>query len=360
MRESELLYQRKLAEQRESYISKYFTKVRMVFAGNLVLKARDVIVTFLKRFDPADGRHHRPFRLVGTFHPVTGLAVAPTRSDFKALINDSVRDLRNAFLLDDKQLKLDVVTDIMPQFSFDFTALSETFDRFTEVEAAMHTVMVTIDNAYNFFQEDLPVHAQFLQTISNSVENMIQISDLRDMAKVESTLNYLLKVRSDLQKRPRQVWHNIHWKKEVRADFVVDMRQAWEASSKVLEDSMVILRNRMLNELNNALFNELQEKWTLQKDKNWSKADCVEMEAQLLLYAMMALAMINVWPEVVAECKAGLDTVMTMYQGLAEKTTFTHRDAAVRFNKAAQAFGVQEVRLRPEEEEDDYDYSDES
>jgi hypothetical protein len=253
-----------------------------------------------------------------------------------------------------------VVTDILPHFSFDFTELSEKFDRFTEVEAAIQTVMAAIDDAYNFLEEDLPVHARLLQTISNSVENAIEFSDFRDMEKVESTLSYLLKVRDDLQRRPRHVWHNIHREKEVRADFVVDMRQAWEASSKVLDESMVTLRGRMLNELNNSLFNEVEEKWTLEKDKHWSKADCTAMEAQLLLYSMMALAMVNVWPDVVAECKAGLDTVMTMYQGLAEKTTFTHRDAAMHFNKAAQAFGVHEVRLRPEEEEEDYEYYDES
>jgi hypothetical protein len=59
MRESELLYQQKLAGQREGYISKYFPKVCLVFAGNLVLKARDVIVSFLKRFDPASGVQNR-------------------------------------------------------------------------------------------------------------------------------------------------------------------------------------------------------------------------------------------------------------------------------------------------------------
>jgi hypothetical protein len=48
-----------------------------------------------------------------------------------------------------------------------------------------------------------------------------------------------------------------------------------------------------------------------------------------------------------------------MYQALARKSRHTHKEAAQHFNDAAELFGLQTVRLQPEEEDDDeedYEY----
>jgi hypothetical protein len=292
-----------------------------------------VIVTFSKKFDWKSGLQNWTYRLVGTFHPVTGLAVALTRSDFRALITDSVRDLRNAFLLKDKELKFDVVTEILPQFSFGFTGISEKFDRLTKVEAAMQTVMAAINEASGFFPSTLDT----------------QLRQERDRdqrpARIDAELSSAGSRRSAEAAAPSLAQHppkeggqgQFHCRHAagLGGEFEGDFAEP-NAEQLSLQRNPGEVDTPKRHELVNA------------------------MEAQLLLYSMLALALVNVWPEVVAECKAGLGIIMTMCQELAEKTTFTYRDAATHFSKAAQAFGIREVKLRPDEEEDDYEYYDES
>jgi hypothetical protein len=356
MRDAELIKQRSIAEQREAYLQDYFVKVKMHFSGNLILLARDFILSFLMQFDPSKDVQHRTHRLVSAFSPATGLTLSPTRETFKAWIVQTVQNIRDSFVSEEKEIKTDVIIDIFPDFSFEFSRPADVLARCHELAENQEAVLEALDDAFNFFEEDLRPHRHFLSSLMTADDNAREISDLRNMEDLESTITYLVRNKEEFMNRPKSIFHKVHRAGETRADFVADMRPAWDSGSKLLEQAMCSLRDRTLNELNNSLFLEIQEKWTQEKDGKLTKLDCTTMESRMLMYSIMAVAVTRAWPETISDCKAGLDTVMRMYQALAEKSRFTHKDACRHFNDAVELFGIRTVQLQPEEEDEEEDY----
>jgi hypothetical protein len=360
MRETELLNQRELANKREMYIKPYFTKVKMLYSGELVLKAREILLGFLRRWDSVNGIQNRAHKLMGQFSSMNGLSVTPKRETFKCLIRESFEKIYNAFLLDDKQLGMDVILEIEPTFDFQFSDGSEIFQRFTEIGELENRVYENIDTVYDFFDHELENHSELLQSLSTTVGNTVDGIDLRDVEKLEVKLQFLLNVREDLSKRPRQIFHKVNRDGDLRADFVVDMRCAWESALKLLDNGMRQLKDRLLDELNNVLFNEIQEKWTEVKDKKLGRDDCAGLEARMLLFALMAVAIANAWPDGKSKCKAAVETVMRLYQALADRTVHTHSDGAIHFNRATEPFELPPVKLRVEKDGGSADYEEEA
>jgi hypothetical protein len=107
-----------------------------------------------------------------------------------------------------------------------------------------------------------------------------------------------------------------------------------------------------VNDLNNALFTEIQEKWATVKDKKVSVADCRYIEIRMVLYALMSQSVCSAWPEAIQDLKASFDTVMRMYMRLNQDCKYTHTDAILSFNAAADILGMSHVPIR----ELDYDY----
>ena len=319
----------------------------------LVLRARDVVLTFLTRFDSTKNAQRRVHKLQGFYDEELAIRVSPSKEEFQGWIKTNVEKLRNEFAQEDKLIDRSVITSIIPSFQFEFEEPANVIHRFTEIGVALDAAMKSSNEAYEFYETELQVHRDFIRSLMKAMKDSDEFQDLRDMEKLESVIGSLLQVKEELEQRPRNCFHKIKRLGETRVDFAVDMKPAWDQGAKLLDKCMVALRDRMLDELNNSLFMEIQDLWSVDKDKKITRAMCSSMEARMLMYSLMAVSIIKAWPEAMSDCKAGLDTVMGIYQQLADKTRYTHRDAAIHFNEAVDKFGLQLVRLQAEQEDDD-------
>ena len=353
LRDAELLRQRELADRREEYLGRFFIKVNARYTGMLVLRARDVILTFLTRFDSTKNAQRRVHKLQGFYDEELAIRVSPSKEEFQGWIKSNVEKLRNEFAQEDKLIDRSVITNMIPSFQFEFEEPANVIHRFTEIGVALDAAMKSSNEAYEFYETELQVHRDFIRSLMKAMKDSDEFQDLRDMEKLESVIGSLLQVKEELEQRPRNCFHKIKRLGETRVDFAVDMKPAWDQGAKLLDKCMVALRDRMLDELNNSLFMEIQDLWSVDKDKKITRAMCSSMEARMLMYSLMAVSIIKAWPEAMSDCKAGLDTVMGIYQQLADKTRYTHRDAAIHFNEAVDKFGLQLVRLQAEQEDDD-------
>lgn len=356
LRDAELVRQRELADRREEYLSRFFVRVNARYTGGLILKARDVIITFLAKFDSRSDAQRRVHKLQGFYDKELAIRVSPSKDEFQGWIRMNVERLKAEFVQNDKLINRAIITDIVPGFAFDFEEPRKVLERFTEVGTALDAAIKSSDEAYEFYETELQVHRDFIRSLMKAMKDSEEFEDLRDMEKLESVIGSLLQVKEELEQRPRNCFHKIKRLGETRVDFTVDMKPAWEEGAKLLDKCMSGLRERMLNELNNNLFSEIQDLWTLDKNKKITKTMCSSMEARMLMYSLMAVSIIKAWPEAMADCKAGLDTVMGIYQQLADKTKHTHRDAAIHFNEAVDKFGLHLVRLQDEEEDEEGEY----
>ena len=166
----------------------------------------------------------------------------------------------------------------------------------------------------------------------------------------------MIQLRQDIEKRPRLLFHKVTANSfaEVRADFVVDLKPCWEVSKRRLEKELAGLKERALNELNNNLFNEIQEKYVSQKEKKkLSKIDVGAFEARCLIYSLMCGTIVSTWPQVASEIRAGLDTVAQMYQQIANISKYVHAEVADSFNMCCERVNVPSVKVQEGEEEEE-------
>jgi hypothetical protein len=356
MRTLELEHQREIAEKRESYLRSYFTKVWGLYTGDLVLKSIGVELQFLSKFDSTKADQRRLHRIVARFDPIDGLQLTPTRDEFSLWISEKCQQLRRAFL--QNPLPLEVIKEVFPDFSFEFSDPFEIADRFKDVPKTLEKAIKAGNDAFSFFEVELKSHAAFLNDFIRILAETEAVTNPRDVEQLVRTLEVLERVRTELAGRPRCIFHRVsRGTGDAQPDFVVDMRGCWETGSALLDDAMIGLRDRVMNELNNAIFPEIQEMWAQIKDKRVTRSECASMEARLLMFSILAVAVVKVWPEKTSDCRGGLDPIMRIYQALADKTSYTHRDCVNGFNESCDKFGL--VLVLPQEEEDtqdDYEY----
>ncbi|KAK8887123.1 hypothetical protein M9Y10_038161 [Tritrichomonas musculus] len=366
-RQDELKTERKYSKSREEYIPKFYRKVRALYSGLLVIRCRETILDFLSRFDSTGFHENRATKFTAAFDNQVGLILSPNNSDFVKWANGIISKIKDAFLNEERQLPLDLITAIDPSYNTETEDLYKTLSHYKEIDRITTNIEVSSDSAFEFFNKELQSHKDFLVSFQSQVDEISKFTDIRNNEGFKSAAGSLIQLRQDIEKRPRLLFHKVTANSfaEVRADFVVDLKPCWEVSKRRLEKELAGLKERALNELNNNLFNEIQEKYVSQKEKKkLSKIDVGAFEARCLIYSLMCGTIVSTWPQVTSEIRAGLDTVAQMYQQIANISKYVHAEVADSFNMCCERVNVPSVKVQEgeeeeEQDEDEYEYVDE-
>ncbi|OHT13357.1 hypothetical protein TRFO_16434 [Tritrichomonas foetus] len=366
LREEELKTERKVSRSREAYLSTFFKKTRSLYAGLLVIRCREILKEFLTRFDSTVFQEQRATKFLAVFDDNRGLKLSPSRQEFHDWVFKITEEIKAAFLTEPHQLPLDLISELDPNYNCEMEDLYKLLGRFKEIDVIYENVEKAADNAFIFFDKELDDHRQWLLYFSDILKMSRDFNEMRDMDKLKHLVETLVKIRDELHCKPRNIFHKIVHQNESRADFVADMKPAWDAATRMLDREMKDLKVRVLNELNNELFIEIQEKFVHSKEKRkLSRVDVGAFEARCLIYAIMCTSIVHAWPEAMSDCRASFDTVSQMYQQIANTSKYTHADAADSYNENAEKLNVAWVRVQDEEEsendeeEDEYEYVDE-
>jgi hypothetical protein len=354
MREKQLQRERKLAALRQEYIIPFFTRVQMMYSGVLVIQCDRVIRTYLERFSSHCEIKRRINKIVTNFDPEAGITITPSREEYTKWVDRMVTSIKRAFLEDRKLLSDDIILDIHPEYTFEKTSLFDIMARFYEQRALTADVHATLDAAYSFVEKEVRHHASFMKEVIEHVNDAREFRDLRDVEKLGEMIGKLKEAGDDLRRRPKNIFHKMNDNGE-STDFVVDMRSALEAGAKFLGDGVGELRSRLLNQLNNYLFTEIQEKWAAIKDRRISAADCRFLETRMVLYALLSQTVAAAWADMIGEFKASFETVGRMYGSLSDASRYIHADAILSFNTAADFLGIARVQVH----DSDYEYDEE-
>ena len=350
LREQQLRRERKLAGLRQEYIGTFFTRVRSVYMGLLVLQCERVIRNFLERFSQHCSFKKRINKIRAAFDPEQGIRTTPTRDEFLRWVNRTVAEITRAFLGEKKHLSLDLITEIDTEYDFEFESPIAILDRFAPLKKMSHDAMASLDQSFSFFDFELQQHGGFFKNLIDRVNEASLFTDLRDVEQLEQTVHGLKQAEESLQKRPKNLFHRNQVNDEL-TDFVIDMRPTLESAAQFLQNGMKEVRTRVQHELNDKLFTEIQEKWASVKDKRITKGECRYIEMRMVMYSVMCDTICTAWPEAIPELKASFDTIMRIYRDLTGKTHFTHADAIISFNNAAEKLGISSIPVREGDEE---------
>jgi hypothetical protein len=358
MRERQLKKERKLAALRQDYIPTYFTRIRSAYNGLLVLQCERVLYTFLQRFSFNRSFRRRIHKIVSSFDREAGIKITPSRDEFVSWVRGTMNDVRAAFLRPNQLINDDIILDICPEYKFETANPFDILDRFRDLTELIEVAFRSIETAYSYFQSELSHHSAFMRQLIEQTDQASHITDLREVETLGETIQNLVKAKEHLTRRPKNLFHNLPESDEA-TDFLVDMRPTLETAAQYLERGMTSVRTRIVNELNNTLFTEIQEKWASIKDKKMTSSDCRYLEIRMVMYATMSQSVCRAWPESIPDLKASFDTVMRMYQQLNKDCRYTHGEAILAFNVAADELGVPHVTLRTDEYDSEEDYEEE-
>jgi hypothetical protein len=326
----------------------------MMYTGELILQCDRVIRGYLERFSSNCLIKRRINKFVSSFDVVAGITVRPTREEYTRWVWRIVAAIKHAFLDDRKRLSDDILLDIHPEYVFEKASPFDTLERFDALKALVSDVSGALDAAYSYVEREVNRHASFMKDLIEWVNEAGEFSDLREIERLRDMIGKLTEAGDDLRRRPKNIFHKMADNGE-STDFVVDMRPALEGAKAFLEKGVGALRSRLVGELNNSLFTEIQEKWAAIKDKRIAAADCRFLETRMVLYALLSQTVAQAWPDITGEYRASFETVGRMYGSLSETARFTHADAILSFNAAADFLGISRVQAH----EDEYEYEEE-
>ena len=368
LREHELKAERQFSCSREAYLSKFFKKARAFYNGLLVIKCRDILVDFLTRFDSSVLHETRSTKFVASYDPEKGLNLSPSKHIFMDWMIELIEKIKSAFLTESHQIPLDLITELDPDYNCESDDLYQLLSRYKEIENIYSNVEKSSNDAYESLDKDLDEHRQFLLKLRDVLKGAEEFTEYRNMEKFKQLVETLVSTREELSNKPRNVFHRVYKFSETRTDFVADMKPAWDVANRMVINTMKELKGRVMNELNNNLFTEIQDKFAQSREKKkLSRIDVGAFEARCLMYAIMCTTIVTAWPEVNSDCRATFDTVSMMYQNVANSTNYTHTDAADSYNENAEKMNVAHVHVQDdadyesddEEEDSEYEYVDE-
>jgi hypothetical protein len=291
---------------------------------------------------------------VSSFDKAEGVKISPSRHDFIRWMKRTITEIKEAFLGGKKLIGDDLIIDIDPEYRFESSNPYDILDRFIPLKTAAKVAYETVNDSFSFFDSELQHHTSFMRQLIEQSDEASHFVDVREVEKLQQTIQHLLKAKESLARRPKNIFHEVH-NQEEETDFVIDMRPTIEAAGNYLEQGTIIVRSRIVNNLNNSLFTEIQEKWVSISNKRMSAVDCRYIETRMVLYAVMSHSVCEAWPEAIHDLKASFDTVMRMYRQLNQDCKYTHTDAIMAFNAAADVLGISQVHIR----NDEYDYDEE-
>lgn len=367
LRQKELKTERIYSKSREEYIPKFYRKVRAIYDGLLVIRCHETISDFLSRFDSTRFNENRATKFTAYFDEEKGLNLTPSHTDFLKWANGIISKIKEAFLKEERRLPLDLIQSIDPDYNTESEDLYVMLSRFKDIDKVSRNIAICADSAFDFFQKELDLHTQFLKDFQKKILDADNFNDIRNNEAFKATSQTLIQLRKEIERKPRLLLHKVtaNSSAEARADFVVDLKPCWEVASKKLDASFMALKSRSVEELNNNLFPEIQEKYVAQKEKRkLSKVDVGAFEARCLIYSLMCGTIIDSWPLLMSDIRAGLDTVSQMYTQIAGMSKYVHAEVADTFNTVADKLNVPWVNVKEGEEEEDneedeYEYVDE-
>lgn len=358
LRETKLNEERKLASLRQEYLSTYFTKVKSMYTGLVVLQCDRVIRRFMERFSQRCSFKKRINRIESSFDLKEGVKTSPSRDEFVRWVKCTVAEIKQAFLGSNKLISLDVITEIDPEYEFNEEDPYVVLDRFIPLKRMVNDAFTSIDQCFSYFDLELHPYSTVMKVLVDKVQEAALFTDLRNVEKLEETIKELVKQQEDLQKRPKNLFHRSTFDDTV-TNFVIDMKPTLEAAGKHLEQGMEEFKARVANELNNSLFSEIQEKWVTVKDQKIPKSAVRYLEMRMVLFAVMAEVLRSAWG-VIPFVKASFETIIGIYRSLNKKSKYTHVEAIMSFNKAAENYGIPVIDMETKShEEEDVEYEEE-
>ena len=350
MREQQLKYERKLARDRQEYLSVFFSKVRVNYNGVLILKCKDMMMGYVDRFLTEPVNRRRPHKLVAFFDEKNGLVISPNRAEFLNWVTGTLSAIKSAFFQELDKIWTELILEVDPNYEYTIENPLNVIARFQELEESTKMAYEAINNAFDYFEHEVEQHSVYIRNLVAKIEETKSFTDLRDIDKLQLLLNDLLKAKEELEKRPKNLFHKPKNQAEIN-DFVVNLYPAVDEARKYYNTGMDAFKLRVINELN-LLFAEINERWSNVKEKKVTRMDARALEARTLQYSLLCDVFCSAWKDALADVKASFDTVMKMYRQLSDKCRYTHAGAARYFNKVADTLGLGGVPAVEEEEEE--------
>lgn len=345
LREKLLVHERKIALRRQNYLGKFFMRVHSIFTGNLTLQCKRILTEFLQRFSTECKKKRRIHRVYATFDFDEGMKINPSRKDFLRWISVTIEEIKNAFLTIEKQISAEVITNVDPDFVFYTEDPKVILLRFKELKKISENSLTEINAVYTFFDLEMHNHAYFLKRLKEVVDSADDLKDLTEIEKLEAVIADLVKIENELCDRPKNIFHKVLDSDE-NTDFVLDMRPALDMATKYLHEGIDKLKSRIINELNNNIFSEIQEKWATVKEGKIKASDTRYLEIRFVLYAVLCEAACSQWDDLMIKLKGSFDTILRIYRILNERSKYTHDEAIASFNVAAEKVGIGTVSIR--------------
>ena len=387
LRDKMLTLERKNAQKRQNYLKKFFFLAHSTYTGNLIMQVQRIAVEFLQRFSQnqfqyqssyllqpkfnskSDNfiRRRRTIKLTGIFDDTEGMKIFPTKEQFIKWIFLTVEEIKAAFLDNEKQISIDVINEIDPDFDEEvglksFEDPKIILSRYPAFKKLANAVKNDISGVYTYFTLEMHNHASFLKKLKESINSafsLIQTSEdnsnindknsdnsnskLREIETLERVIKDIAEVEKGLQDRPRNLYHKSVTNDEL-TDYVLDMRPALDAATTYFTEGVSKFKSAIINELNVNIFTEIQEKWAVIRGTRISRENCRYLEIRMVMYAVLSEIASTAWSDTAIQIKGTFDTIMRLYRDLNDKCPYTHNAAISTFNISAEKVGVSTIQ----------------
>lgn len=353
LREQQLAKERKLSCDRTKFITHFFARIRSLYAGILLLKCKEILISFLNRFQLELPRKRRTHRLVA-ISDGNQISIIPPMNQFQQWIQDTSSKLKEIFLDDNCFPSPEILTDINPNYECPLLNMIEVLERFKDLKDARKKSIESITNTYHYFESALEKHCKFSKNLEMLLEKGSQFHDFEKIGEVSTIVNQFVVFKQELTEWPKNLYHRIKGG-DTATDFILDLRPATEIITERLNKGCQMFKDHILQYINGELFEEIQIKFTTSKNHHITKQKCTIIEGKILLFAMLCDKLFDAWPELQGDLKASFDTVSKMYRDLETQTTHIHSDVIIQFNKVAEKFGILGVMVPEDDEYTEYE-----
>lgn len=355
MREQQLQFERVLARERKIYLSTFFSKVRIVYNGTLILKCKEMISNFVDRFCKVPINKRRAHRIQAVFDQANGYTLSPSREEFLKYFKETIGGIKSAHFQHLDVIWREIILEVDPNYRYDIENPITVIDGFEDLQQRVNEAAECIENAYSFLESEVKNHSRVVMRLMEALGNTKGFTNIRSIEALQDLLNKTLNAKNEFERLPKNIFHTPSGKQDTMIDFVASMWQASDSVRAVYAQEMSSLKLKIINELN-LLFGEIQDKWSAIKEKKITRLDARALEARTLQYSLLCDVFSVAWGDSLTDIKGSFDTVMKMYRQLADKSRYTHAGAAMHFNKVAETLGLGAIPVVEEEEEEEEDY----
>ena len=371
LRENTIKKERKLSGKRQEYMSFFFTRVRVLYSGLLINQCRKCLSGFFDRFlaNPhiLNPDKRLPNKITANFDSDDGIIFYPKRRLFIRWVEKTIEDIKSAFLSDNKQINIDVISDINPENEFEVEDPFKIIERYPEINKMRKEAFNEINCAYNHFEKEITPHISLFKEIQMLSNEAKRFSDFRHFGSVEALIASIENAKANLEKKPKNLYHTLPENDEI-TDFILDMKPLIEEASDVLKDGISIFKKNFLNDLN-IQFSQIQEQWARLKEKGSlcienlksgdnlnslksfndlkiinvnriDKYDCSDLENKITLFAKLTQILVATWQETYSDIKASFETMLGVYRGLNDHSKYCTQESINILNGVSEKIGI--------------------